>query len=210
MILGDGHDPEAHHVETVHELDPLAADAHALAIDIPIGLPTGGPRQADVRARKFLGARGSSVFPTPVREAIEAETYASATREARARTGSGISRQAYALGRKILEVDRWLPSSSCPVYEVHPEVSFAVLLGRPARASKKTWAGMVERRQGLEAAGISLEGIGGVAGVRAAVDDMLDAAVAAWSARRLARGTARCFPDPPPVDVSGRSVAIWA
>jgi hypothetical protein len=29
------------------------------------------------------------------------------------------------------------------------------------------------------------------------VDDVLDAAVAAWTARRLADGTARCLPDPP-------------
>ncbi len=73
---------------------------------------------------------------------------------ARGLTLRGISQQAYALGPKILEVERWLPSSPCPVYEVHPEVSFAVLLGEPARASKKTWAGMVERRRALEAAGI--------------------------------------------------------
>ncbi|HWC10095.1 MAG TPA: DUF429 domain-containing protein, partial [Acidimicrobiales bacterium] len=127
-----------------------------------------------------------------------------------ARVGTGISQQAYALRRKILEVERWLPSSPCPVYEVHPEVSFAVLLGAPARASKKTWAGMSERRHALEAAGISLDGIDSVAAVRASVDDMLDAAVAAWSAARIARGAARSFPDPPALDASGRQVAIWA
>lgn len=211
VVLHDHHDPEAHYLETVRDLDHVAPGASAVAIDIPIGFPTGGPRQADVLARQFLGPRRSSVFLTPVREAIEAGNHASATRQAVALTGRGISRQAYALGKKILEVEGWLlPSSTCPVYEVHPEVSFAVLLGRPARASKKTWAGMVERRQGLERAGISLDHIAGEAISRAAVDDVLDAAVAAWSAGRLARGTALSFPDPPPVGASGRPVAIWA
>jgi predicted RNase H-like nuclease len=145
-----------------------------------------------------------------VSDAIEAQTHAVATRAAFARTGSGISQQAYGLGKKILEVERWLPSSPCPVYELHPEVSFAVLLGAPARASKKTWAGMVERRQALEAVGISLDEIDFVAAVRASVDDMLDAAVAAWTAGRIARGAARSFPDPPQRHASGKRVAIWA
>ncbi|KAA0248745.1 MAG: DUF429 domain-containing protein, partial [Acidobacteria bacterium] len=40
-------------------------DTRFIAIDIPIGLPGTGPRQADVLARKRLGARGSSVFTVP-------------------------------------------------------------------------------------------------------------------------------------------------
>ena len=212
VALPDGKDPQAHHLPTIHALELLAPGAEAVAIDIPIGLPTGRPRSADLLARKLLGARRSSVFLAPVRDAIEARTHALATQAAVARTGVGISRQAYALGRKILEVERWLPSAPCPVYEVHPEVSFALLLGAPARASKKTWAGMVERRSALEAAGIHLDRIseGSGAAARASVDDMLDAAVAAWSAARIARGAARSFPDPPEVDAAGNAVAIWA
>jgi predicted RNase H-like nuclease len=49
----------------------------------------------------------------------------------------------------------------------------------------------------------------GPAGRVAGVDDVLDAAVAAWSAQRIARGEARCLPDPPERDAEGRSVAIW-
>ncbi len=195
---------------TIEALLPLATEADAVAIDIPIGLPSAGPREADRLAREFLGARRSSVFNTPVREAIEAPTHALATQEGFLRTGAGISQQAYALGRKIREVEQWLPSSPCPIHEVHPEVSFAVLLGAPARASKKTWAGMIERRVGLEAAGIVLDGVEGDAAVRASVDDMLDAAVAAWTAGRIAHGAARSFPDPPHPDVFGGHVAIWA
>ena len=210
VALDDGKSAQAHHIAVIDRLGALLPDAEAVAIDIPIGLPVGGPRQADLLARRFLGPRRSSIFLTPVREAVEAGTHASASELARLRTGRGITQQAYALGKKILEVERWLPSSPWPVYEVHPEVSFAVLLGAPARASKKTWAGMVERRDALEAAVGSLAGIDGVAALRASVDDMLDAAVAAWTARRIAHGQARSFPDPPEYDGSGRPVAIWA
>ena len=210
VVLGDRKHPDAHYMPTIDVLSVLATDADAIAIDIPIGLPTGGAREADVLAREFLGARRNSVFLTPVREAIEAQTHALASRAAIARTGTGISQQAYSLRRKILEVERWLPSSPCPVFEVHPEVSFAVLLGAPARASKKTWAGMIERRHALEAAGLSVDEVDGIAAVRASADDMLDAAVAAWSAARIARGGARSFPEPPQLDAAGKPVAIWA
>jgi predicted RNase H-like nuclease len=210
VVLGDGDDLVAHHLPAVDILGTLLPDARVVAIDIPIGLPIDGPRPADLLARQFLGARRHSVFLTPVREAVEAATHALATQASVARTRAGISRQAYALGRKILEVERWLPSSPCSVYEVHPEVSFAELLGAPARASKKTWAGMVERQKALENAGLALDRVEGPAAVQASVDDMLDAAVAAWTARRIARGEARSFPDPPQVDASGRAVAIWA
>ena len=212
ISLGDRKDPEAHYLLAIDALESLASEADAVAIDMPIGLPTEGVREADRLVRDFLGARRNSVFLTPVRDAIEAQTHALATQAAVVRTGSGVSQQAYALGKKILEVERWLPSSPCPVYEVHPEVSFAVLLGAPAKTSKKTWAGMVERRRALEAAGVSLDGLGAesVAAARASVDDMLDATVAAWSAARIARGAARSFPDPPQIDASGRRMAIWA
>jgi predicted RNase H-like nuclease len=93
---------------------------------------------------------------------------------------------------------------------VHPEVSFAILLGAPPSAPKKSWAGMSERRVALEHAGLSLHQIGGDAAVRAAVDDTLDAAVAAWSARRIFLGQAVTLPDQPPTGPDGRPVAIWA
>jgi len=44
------------------------------AIDIPVGLPDTGSREADSVARKFIGPRASSVFPCPIRLALEATT----------------------------------------------------------------------------------------------------------------------------------------
>lgn len=194
-------------------LDEVAAEvphAEGFGVDIPIGLPSGGRRRADVEARALIGPRRSSVFFTPARPALLAPTHAEATRISRQLTGHGLSRQAYALGPKLLECERWRQRTAAPVWEVHPEVSFTELLGRPPRASKKTWSGMVERRDALAAAGIRLEGLG-PAGERAAVDDVLDAAVAAWSARRLIAGGGRSIPDPPEVDPeTRRPLAIWA
>ncbi len=93
VALGDGKDPSAHHLPTIDALQPLATDADVIAIDIPIGIPTAGAREADVLARAFAGARRGSVFLTPVREAIEAQTHTLATQAAFARTGTGISQQ---------------------------------------------------------------------------------------------------------------------
>lgn len=65
-----------------------------VAIDIPIGLPLTGPRQADVLVRGLVGRRASSVFVTPVRDALLAATYAEASELNRAAAGQGLSRQA--------------------------------------------------------------------------------------------------------------------
>jgi predicted RNase H-like nuclease len=79
---------------------------------------------------------------------------------------------------------------------VHPEVSFAAMLRRPLRYSKRTWDGFKERSRILRAAGLEipdrLQGLG-----RASVDDVLDAIAAAWSATRIAAGSAQTLPADP-------------
>jgi predicted RNase H-like nuclease len=59
-------------------------------------------------------------------------------------------------------------------------------------------------------AGIVLPDDLGSAGRAAAVDDVLDAAAAAWTARRVAHGQAHPLPDPPEHLTDGRTAAIWA
>lgn len=187
------------------------ADLAVVGIDIPIGLGDEGARAADVLVAATLGARRSSVFATPVRAALEAPTHAEANARNRELTGLGVSAQAYALRAKVLEVDDWRFGAGLPpCYEVHPELSFAVLGGRPARHPKRTWAGMVERRELLRGGGIELEGELGEAGGRAGPDDVLDAAVVAWSASRVAAGVATPLPDPPVRLRDGTSCAIWS
>jgi predicted RNase H-like nuclease len=150
------------------------------------------------------------VFFTPVRAALEAPDHATASKLSLELTGAGMSQQSFALRRRIFEVERWLPDAPCPVWEVHPEVSFTFLMGASASASKRSWSGMIERRNALLDAGIDLERVSGAAGVQAAVEDMLDAGAAAWTAKRLLDGTAHSIPNPPETDTAGRAVAIWA
>jgi predicted RNase H-like nuclease len=143
---------------------------------MPIGLPDAGRRMADTLARQAVGPRRASVFVTPVRAALEAADHGSASAVSRRVAGEGISRQAFALKVKILEVDRWVRRTRHRVVEVHPEASFAQLAGGPLPVRKSTWAGAALRRQLLADAGIPLAGDLGIAGEQAGVDDVLDAA----------------------------------
>lgn len=195
---------------TIAELAGAVGDIELVAIDIPIGLPVAGPRAADLAARKVVGARGSSVFTTPVREALLAGSHAEANAISIRLTDRGISQQAYALRSRIFDVENWVGESAVRVREVHPEVSFAELGRAPMRARKKTWSGFCERRNLLRAAGIDLPDDVGPAGLIAGADDVLDAAVAAWSARRILAGRARTFPSPPERLPDGSELAIWA
>ncbi len=86
-------------------------------------------------------------------------------------------------------------------------MSFCELAGEPLAWSKKSWNGLLYRRRLLVEAGVAVPDV--IAETAGAVaDDIVDAAVAAWSARRIAAGTARTIPDPPE-EHGGRQVAIW-
>jgi predicted RNase H-like nuclease len=100
--------PGAYLAPTVSEVVGLAEQDGAVdsvAVDIPIGLPDSGRRRADIEARQAVGARWNSVFMTPVRKAVEADTFEEALALNRALAGEGVSQQAYGLRAKLLEVD---------------------------------------------------------------------------------------------------------
>jgi predicted RNase H-like nuclease len=177
----------------------LRVEAVVIGVDIPIGIPEAGPRPADVAARRFVGPRASSVFTTPIRPVLEAPSYAEARRIATELTGKSVAAQTYALANRILEVDEYA-SANERVIEVHPELSFRELAKRPL-ASKHRTEGLVERRSLLEEAGIELP----TSVPRIAEPDLLDAAIAAWSALRYARNEAVPLPE----GHTGRVGAIW-
>ncbi len=192
--------------ETMADLAAAEADAEIIAVDIPIGLPVAPPRPADAAARRFIGARSSSVFPTPPRDVLEAETYQEALRLSRKRYGIGLTAQSYALRRRILETDA-VARTDQRLIEIHPEVTFRALAGRPLNSSKKSWNGHSERRRLLSGVGLSLpdrlpDPVGTVP-----ADDILDATAAAWSAGRYAAGAARSLPDEMPLPGFGE--VIW-
>lgn len=197
-------------VDAVVDAAELISPIDVIAIDIPIGIPEAGRREADAFARAMLAGRASSVFSTPIRAALEASTFAEANAASLALTGKGLSQQSYALRAKILEIDDYLARATIPVIEVHPEVVFAQMNGlTPVPWSKKTWAGHERRRALLAERGIVLSGELGTAGQFAASDDMLDAAAAAWIARLHADGQTRSLPHPPEPMSNGGTGAIW-
>jgi len=137
-----------------------------------------------------VGVRRSSVFFAPVRAALDESDYASARVRYR-----GISAQAWALRRAILDVEHF--AADPRIHEVHPEVSFRALHGRELPYAKRTWNGQQLRLKLLRQAGIKLPprldaGL-------APADDLIDAAAVAWTARRIANGEAKTLPaDPEP------------
>lgn len=200
---------------TSRSIDDVVAEAGrdvqvaVVAIDIPIGLPDVGARPADLEARKRIGPMASSVFSSPTRPAMEADTWEDALAAQWSAAGKGLTKQTWALRQKILEVDEWLRAGVPErVVEVHPEVSFAEMNGSPLSAPKRSWDGMLKRRALLDAAGIVIPDELGEAGSCGA-DDVLDAAAAAWTARRVIADAAICLPAPPVTYSDGLPCAIW-
>lgn len=196
-------------------LDLLDAysDADYFGVDIPIGLATGEPRRCDVAARRVLGRKGAAVFPAPDPRVIGAPTYAKALERSRKLTGKGMSIMAYSIYPKVAEVDQVMtPALQRRVVEVHPEVSFwALARGRPMTHHKGAPKGYEERRALLvNALSVSIPNRKDAFGLArpAAPDDVLDAIVAAWTARRLAEGKAERLPPNPLVDARGLRMEI--
>lgn len=196
VTLGDGTVASVACHDSLADVVAAAATARVIGVDIPIGLPDPPPRAADAAARRFVGPRSSSVFDALPAPLTAATTYREALGECRSRYGRGISAQAFALRRRILEA-AVLAESDRRLREVHPEVSFTAMAGAHLDHPKRSWNGQMERSRLLARQGIHLPPTleGGAGDVP--VDDVLDAAAAAWSARRIADGTAATLPEDP-------------
>jgi predicted RNase H-like nuclease len=171
-----------------------------VAIDIPIGLPMSGARACDLAARRALGpGQGSRVFPVPARGTLEGNSYEECSELNRRASGTGISKQTFAIMPKIIEVDRWISRvTQARVREVHPEVCFRVLNGAPLAHSKKDDEGRRERLAILARHGVVFDPLAErkrLASSRVGVDDLIDAAVALVTARRISEGTAAVLGD---------------
>ncbi len=188
VVLRDGVFAEADELPDVAALLQRWPEAAAFGIDIPIGLPRGGARRADLAARSFVGRRWASVWLTPTRAVLEGAWA----------PGLGVSRQAHGMRRRIFEVER---AGAARLHEVHPEVTFAFLATGDALASKRTWHGLQQRLALLSGQGITLPALP----LEVAPDDLVDAAAVAWSAGRIARGAAATLPADP---AAGEPV-IW-
>ena len=194
-------------------------EAELILVDIPIGLPSKpGGRVCDFEARGLLRApRASSVFPVPVRQAIEhLQTHPTEINEARGINQQlgrqRLSQQTWAIAPKIAEVDALLvergPSVHPVIQEVHPELLFWAFNGCQSMAnSKRENAGFHERLDVLDSIDRRSRPITGSArqefrGQGLAADDVLDALVAALTAD-LCHDHLRSIPDNPQNDARG-------
>lgn len=197
--------------ELIEKVEATVAPAvvSCVGIDIPIGLVDGPSRSADVAARVYVGPRSSSVFPAPHPAVVDLDEHAEVNRVLRGLGYPGISIQGFRLFPRIREVAALAHDPR--VVEVFPEASFRALAGAPVTSTKKSWAGMAHRRSLLASASppIVVPDDIGPAG-RVPVDDVLDAAAAAWSAWRVVIGEAEAHGDPAEADpATGRRIAMW-
>lgn len=169
----------------IRELRAGAFDA--VAVDMPIGLLATHPRPADVEGRRRLGPRRSSVFPSPVRDVLQSQTYQEANETSKAVAGVGLSRQAFNLLPKIRELDELVtPEDQDRLVEAHPELAFARLAGQPLALPKRVAEGK-HLRQGLlaEVFGRRLDEV--LESRPVPLDDALDALALILVADRVAR-----------------------
>jgi predicted RNase H-like nuclease len=212
--LRDGRLTQVAVVAHAEEAYAGGAPLDAVAVDIPIGLLDGPPRDADGAARRMLPGRAASVFSAPPRAVLDLVgadpdvTHARATALAVEVSGRGISQQAFRLVPRIAEVAA-LVAGGADVAEVHPEVAFAVVAGAPL-PRKTSWAGMEARREHLAALGVTLP-TSFPGADRCAPDDVVDAAICAWVADGVA-GAGPVITLPPETDQTdrGRPIVIVA
>lgn len=180
-----------------------------VAIDMPIGLSEDGVRTCDEIARRKLQPTGaaSSVFPAPVRAVLAAADYTEARELSRAAAnGRAPSAQTFMLVAAIRDLDDVLGDPPTErVVEVHPELSFRLGLGG-VTDRKGTARGTVQRLRALRPV-MDVEEALAEAPTGVPLVDALDACAAAWSAQRLAAGTAEGVGDGT-TDSRGRPMRI--
>ncbi|NBD31012.1 MAG: DUF429 domain-containing protein [Alphaproteobacteria bacterium] len=189
-------------------------DADMAIVDIPIGLSSGpAGRTVEKAMRALLKGKASSVFNTPCRQALEANSYEEASRRNADVLGIKLSRQTYGIMPKIVEADQAVRGlGQNRIKEGHPEVSFCVADEGPIRANKSIAKGMLWRAGVLQRLGFDLASLARSLpdDAKAKPDDVIDAAILCWSAQRAALGTSQTIPPDPDKDEMGLMMSITA
>lgn len=207
-------------VEKVDRLDRFVemtrlGELAALAIDMPIGVLDVHPRTADVEARRLLGDRRSSVFPTPVLATLDATDYRDACDRSRVSCGKALSRQAWNLMPKIRQLDQLIErDDQAHIVEAHPECAFLRLRdGQPLDDPKSSPEGRRMRADLLAGSGLFVPAeLGAILTPRhgsrrdAPLTDLLDALVLTVTARHVCLGSERRLGDQ--TDLRGRRAEI--
>jgi predicted RNase H-like nuclease len=193
----------------------LKPEPSVVAIDVPIGLLERGTRDCDAQARRLLAERRNSVFTAPIRATLQAHSHSEASAKRFEVEGKKISLQAWGIICKINEVDAalqahldWRPR----VCEVHPELCFYHLNAKhPMEYAKRFADGKKERLELLrDEFGTAVDIALASGGLSCKPDDVIDAFVSLWTARRIAAGSASRLPAVPPRDHFGLPMEMWA
>jgi predicted RNase H-like nuclease len=232
LIRPEGQEIQIHHAP-VGKFSDVISMAAIVAVDMPIGLPELGGRDAENLVRRLLGPLSRSVFPVPSRKAIfsvrgpyanQTDRYAAHQQACSVAANTSkppkrVTMQTFGIFPKIQEVDESLrssPDATKRVFEVHPEVAFWQLNGkRPLTEPKKIngrphLPGLAYRQQLLRDAHLPESSFNAKLPRGAGLDDLFDALACAAVARRLFKNCAISFPDPPISDGYGIPMAIWA
>jgi len=212
--IDDAQPPTARFFDTFDDVLTAEEMPDVIAVDMPIGFletATRGGRACERDARARLKGRTSSVFSAPCRAALGDDDYPSALATNRAANGVGLSKQSFHLFPKMRQIDAAMtPHLQTRIRESHPELAFAILAGAPMTHPKRKAEGRAERLALLESLGYDRGFLDPHPFARSQVapDDLLDAAVLALSATRIARGHALRLPAEPERDAKGLVMEI--
>lgn len=200
--LADGTFEDAAVIKSLEDLaSGFGREAQVIAVDIPLSFPPPHEkgRACEREGRRLLGARAASMFDTYPEAVLAEATHAAANARAMEAVGCGIPLQSFSLGPAIRQGIA-AREKDPRFHETHPELVFWNLAG--ALAPKKSWTGFRQRLQALEGASVRLP-IDLPQMDRAAMDDVIDAAAAAWVADQILLGLAKRVP------ATGEGFPIW-
>ena len=206
---GDGRTATA---ELVDDLEPLVqalrrGELAALAVNMPIGLLDHHPRACEVEARRLLGPRRSSVFPSPIRALLDVADYDEARVVSRSAVGKAPSRQTFNLVPAIRHLHRLVRAEDQDrLVEAHPELAFARLAGEPLPHPKRTVEGRALRRDLLLQHEPNLQSLLDAGDLP--LIDLLDATVLTVTADRVTTADERRI-GPQPTPDGRRSEIVW-
>jgi predicted RNase H-like nuclease len=193
----------------------------AVAVDMPIGLPDGSElRGCDLSARQALGRKQSSVFLTPPRSCIDADTVQEFQSMHKAIMGKGAGLPVWGIVPKMLEVNRLLeerigsdPTLQNRVIEFHPELSWQRLAGSLTLFPKRATEGVLQRVSLVERLSQGwLPSFPQKIPGNPAIDDVLDAVVGISAAQSFINRADRLQRHPagePTRNSQGLRMEIW-
>ena len=195
----------------------LTTGCRRVAVDIPIGLPTGKQKRlCDVEAKAFLHKfdhNPASVFYTPPRECLPAQNPKEFQKLHKKATDKGAGYPVWGILSKIREADeRMTPSLQGRIIEVHPELAW-LRMGGSNLESKHSPEGIAGRKKLLHRSVPELERIlrwKDFLGRAAEEDDLLDALVGIAVAKDSLRSSPCRLPDEAEeIDRTGLRMEIW-